>query len=167
MGEDIARTIRTGDFNGDGLVDLFISKNGHDDDMSDRDVIVYAQSTWEFSVAETELSESLASRKAFDAIVMDIDQRGEQDIYVANDRGYEFGGNLLWLNNNGDFSASEQCACDPVQDAMGVDIAYYNHDGILDIVTSDVHQTYLFDGSGNGEFVNMTQALGANLMEDY
>ena len=52
----------------------------------------------------------------------------------------------------------------PTQDAMGVDIADYNHDGLLDIVTSDVHQTYLFEGMDDGGFVNMTQARGANVM---
>ena len=79
---------------------------------------------------------------------MDIDQKGKPDIYVANDRGYEFGGNVLWTNGDDGWSLAEDCGCAPVQDAMGVDIADYNHDGFLDIVTSDVQRTFLFEGLG-------------------
>ena len=166
VGEDVIRTIRGGDFNGDGYVDLFLSKNGFREEQSDRDVIAYGRSTWEFEVEEESLEEEYAARKAFDAIVMDIDQKGRPDIYVANDRGYEFGGNVLWTSTENDWMLEEDCGCVPTQDAMGVDIADYNHDGFLDIVTSDVQRTYLFEGLGGGEFVDMTQVRGANLMEE-
>ena len=167
VGFEEVRSLRIGDFNRDGRSDLLITRNGFREDSNDRDIIAYGGSNWDFTVDEEALERHQASRKAFDAMVIDIDQDGWQDIYVANDRGYEFGGNVAWFNEGGSFQASPDCGCNPVQDAMGVDIADYNHDGILDIVTSDVHRTHLYEGIGNGEFVDMTQVRGANGMDEW
>ena len=167
VGFEEVRSLRIGDVNRDGRSDLLITRNGFREDSNDRDILAYGGSGWDFSVDEEALEQQHAARKAFDAMVVDIDQDGWQDLYVANDRGYEFGGNVAWFNENGSFQASQDCGCMPVQDAMGVDIADYNHDGILDIVTSDVHRTHLYEGLGNGDFVDMTQVRGANGMDDW
>ena len=165
FGDDRLQMIRGGHLNNDEYLDLLLSKNSHRQEQSDRDVIAYGTSTWDFALDEDALPDVYASRKAFDAIIMDIDQQGKGNIYTANDRGYEFGGNIFWQKEGDTWSVAADCGCMPTQDAMGVDIADYNHDGFLDIVTSDVDRTHLFEGLGDGIFVDMTQVRGANLME--
>ena len=167
VGEENIRSLRIGDINRDGFHDLLIAKIGYREESSNRDVLAYGKAGWSFVLDENTLEEEYASRKAFDSMVVDINQDGWQDLYVANDRGYEFGGNVAWFNNESSFSVSEDCGCMPIQDAMGVDIADYNHDGIMDIVTSDVHRTHLLEGLGDGNFVDMTQVREANGMEDW
>ena len=167
LGKDYARTIRAGDFNFDGLVDLFITKNGYFPEHSDRDVIAYRRGTWDFSIDEDALDLQKASRKAFDAIVLDINQDNRVDAYVANDRGNEFGGNAAWFSSSEGMVEDSACDCEPVQSSMGVDASDYNHDGFVDIITSDIQHIHLLEGQGDGSFVDMTEARGANNMEDW
>ena len=86
---------------------------------------------------------------------------------MANDRGYEFGKNVLWLQTEQGFEVADECYCDPIQSSMGMDIYDYNHDGFLDIITGDVERNYLFEGMGDGNFIDTTMSTGANPMEDF
>ena len=106
VGFEEVRSLRIGDFNRDGRSDLLITRSGFREDSNDRDILAYGGEDWTFSVDENALDQQQASRKAFDAMVIDIDQDGWQDIYVANDRGYEFGGNVAWFNQGSYFSGS-------------------------------------------------------------
>ena len=76
--ESRVRIMRGGDFNGDGLYDIFISQKSEDWEMLDRDVIAYANDNGLFPLPTPILDPDLAFRKGFDAFVVDIDQQGDR-----------------------------------------------------------------------------------------
>lgn len=70
--------------------------------------------------------------------IADMNKDGWKDIYVTNDF---FGSDLLYMNNgNGTFTdKAGTCLKHTSQNAMGIDIADINNDGLHDIITVDMN----------------------------
>jgi len=162
FGVDQIHSFRVGDLNGDGLEDIYASVLAERNDQSDQNVILWAHE--DFKVDQS-LQMDHASRKTFDSALADFDLNGTLDIIDANDRGAEYGGNVLWWNNNGSFTPDHACHCLPIQDAMGVDVADVNRDGWLDIITGDVNHNHLLINDNGSSFSDVSQAWGVDQLE--
>jgi hypothetical protein len=160
--------LRAADFNNDNHTDLLLLRNSVDGIISNQDVIALWVEDWSYEINTELLDPLLANRKSFDASTLDINMDGWTDIYIGNDRGGQHGGNVLWWNRQGSFEAAdESCGCTPTQESMGIDIADFNHDGLYDILSSDTHKTYLFMGIASEEFVDVSAAMHANVMDSF
>ena len=95
--------------------------------------------------------------------VIDYDQDGFMDVYVANDHQL----NYLWHNNAGKgftdmgtpsgtaFSHSGESTV-----SMSVDFADYNGDGLLDLFISDDRYCSLYENMGKGAFNDQSYPVG-------
>ncbi len=92
------------------------------------------------------------SRWSYAAAFADIDEDGDQDLYVAND----FGENGLYLNEGGRFraAAGERGVVDP-GNGMGVAFGDYDNDGDLDL-----HVTNMSSTAGNRILSRLSGDLG-------
>ena len=99
------------------------------------------------------------------ALVVDLDDDGRPDVYVANDTG----GNFLYLNRgDGRFDEVGQASSVAVDEtgqdrgSMGVDAADYDGSGRCSIfVTNFIKEThFLFRNLGQGNFQNVSQNTG-------
>jgi len=97
--------------------------------------------------------------------VGDFNLDGWPDVFVANDRGYEYGGDQLLWNRNSQLELDSNCNCYPTQSAMGADIGDINNDALLDIVIGDVQRNHVLQNMGSEEFVDVTTLLNANQMQ--
>jgi len=101
--------------------------------------------------------------------VADINRDGWKDIYVANDF---YGSDLLYINNkNGGFSEkAREYLKHTSQNAMGVDIADMNNDGLVDIFTVDMNPEDNYrkkkNLGGNNYFIYQRQ-MSENIMLQY
>lgn len=156
--------ILTADFNQDGWIDLYLASLQKEHFHSDRNMIAWGKSSWEFDLDTEALTPGVSSRKTFDAIAADFNKDGFVDVFDANDKGNEFGGDVFWWNRDGTLEWDQSC-CFPTQAAMGVHAADYNKDGWLDLVTSDSETTFLLEFSPPEDFIDVSLATNANLME--
>ncbi|MBI4462167.1 MAG: VCBS repeat-containing protein [Acidobacteria bacterium] len=109
-------------------------------------------------------------RWSYAAAFADVNQDGQQDLYVAND----FGENALFINKGDHFSdqAQERGVLDPGY-GMGVSFGDYNNDGQLDLHVTNMSSTAgnrilsrLFPAAGPKENVLVKLAAGNNLYEN-
>ena len=164
LGPDQIHNIRIADLDGDDLPDIYLAILGESENQTDRNRILFSSENYEVS---DYLDEAFNSRKTFDSVIADFNNDGWFDVMDANDRGGEFGGNVLWVNDQGNFEAEDSCNCLPRQDSMGIDVADINRDGWFDVVSGDAKQTYLLINDGTGGFIDVSQAWGAAQMDDY
>jgi hypothetical protein len=83
----------------------------------------------------------------------DLDLDGDQDLYVANDKGTTspFTNRLYRNNGDGTFLEDVGCRADVRADAMGTAFGDLTHDGVPEIYVSNVH---------SGNFLLHSQDLG-------
>ena len=156
-----------GDFDGNQHLDLFGVLSG-DTDKHMRDVLFWDVDAGNFAYKTDALPSESASRKGFDGIAFDWDADGDDDVYVVNDMGSDFGGNVLW-RNDGDrvfTDVSAECDCGIVMDGMGVSTGDYNGDGVVDLYLTATLKNVLLQGQSDGSFVDVTAATGANMLTD-
>ncbi|MGC6507530.1 MAG: FG-GAP repeat domain-containing protein [Myxococcota bacterium] len=162
-----ARNLRLGHFNADSHLDAVILRSGQSD-FDAQDFIAWGEGNGQFTFDYSVLGSVHTQGKAFDGAVYDFDGNGWDDIMVVNDMGSLYGGNVLWWNDSGAFdAASEESGVRIVQSAMGLDVADFNGDGLLDMVSSDATKTILLQGMGDGAWADVTQSLNANLMAGF
>lgn len=104
-----------------------------------------------------------SSSFTFDAVMTDVDNDGDMDIYEANDF---FETNKLWINNGaGNFSLKNSGAGISIL-GMGIAVGDYNRDGLLDLYSSSISAAQgttvpdvnvLLQNTGAGNFSNVTQ----------
>lgn len=105
-----------------------------------------------------------AGRRGFDGVRLPpTDILPQERLYVANDMGSQFGGNVLWESQNGSISdQSSSCSCGIEQSFMAVNTADLNEDGIFDILLSGTGANFLLSGQSDGSFIDVTAATGFN-----
>jgi hypothetical protein len=107
--------------------------------------------------------------KALGIAIGDFDNDGHPDIFVANDSMVEF---LFHNKGDGTFEEGGLQAGTAVDSegrtfaGMGMDVADYNNDGLLDLIIDDLaNQKYaLYQNAGDGTFTYATYATGVGRM---
>ena len=155
------------DLNSDGHIDIFALMTSNEPEVPLDDMLFWGLGEEGFEW-DQELSTDSLARKAFDGLLFDWDRDGDRDIYVVNDMGSEYGGNVLW-RNDGDrvlTDVSAECDCGLEIDGMGVSPGDYNGDGEVDLYLTATLKNVLLQGQSDGSFVDVTAVTGANMLTD-
>ena len=181
------------DINGDGFQDIYVASynrygivmpNSWDQATNGTPNLLFLnQGNGTFREVATEWGAN-DTRWSYAAAFADIDDDGDQDLYVSND----FGENGLYLNDGGSFreAAMERGVLDP-GNGMGVAFGDYDNDGDLDLHVTNMSSTAgnrilsrmypnadpeelvlkklaagnsLFSNDGSGHFENITRDVG-------
>jgi len=151
-----------GDINQDGHIDLYGVSSGRDELSPDNraDFLLLGQGDGMFAPHESLGPPELSGRLGFDGLLFDWQGDGDLDAYVVNDKGSEFGGNVLWANDSGTLRHEDSaCFCDITHDGMGVDVGDFDHNGIADLLLVGATKIDLLAGQADHSFVNVTSTL--------
>lgn len=141
-----------GDFNNDGLIDVYITVN--DFDELKHNLLYKNLGDGDFELVNA--SPSIDGGTAFGSAWLDIDNDGYLDLTVSNNGSSQERLNYLYLNN-GDETFTDQTGDDvtttPLRD-FSTTISDYNNDGYSDIFTpsystTKVHGLYKNNGGSN------------------
>lgn len=148
------------DFNGDGWLDLYLAA-GHPNDAAGRMDRVLWGSAEGWTVEDAELLDPARPGEAFDSVVLDMDQDGYPDLYVANDRGPQRGGNRLYRGGPDGLSLVTDCgSCGLAHSPMGAAAGDLNGDGWVDLLLASTAQNEVLFGGPDGRFVQAPASLG-------
>ena len=146
-----------GDYNRDGWLDLYVCH-----------YIVFGSQTNDLFLNNadgtfTKVSSSTVANNGptltFDAIFVDYDHDGWQDLYVINDKYTT--PNALYRNLGGTFYSVPAAGADIVLDAMNAGGGDYDDDGDFDFyVTNSPQGNQLLQNDGNGNFSDVAGATG-------
>jgi len=164
------RELSPGDIDGDGIVDIYAVANNGSEHPEDRaDYLLRGLGGGEFALDEAAVPVDLGGRRGFDALWFDWDGDLDADLYVANDDGGDYGGNVLLANTGGGFAdATGDCLCGLVHLGMGADVGDFNRDGLADLYVTAVSHNVLLQGFADGTFADVAYPLGADpLTESY
>lgn len=159
-----AEELTPADLDGDGHVDLFATATGPSKETADKwDFVYRGDGTGDFTAVTDAVEEAAGSRAAFDAVILDADLDTVPDVYVVNDKGPEFGPNVLWMNQGGTLvDGSADCHCDLTHSGMGGDVADVNGDGRPDLYVTAAGSNSLLESLADGTFVDVAEAVGAD-----
>ena len=161
-----------GDFDRDGDLDLYVVNwyFGLDPDSElVRDGLYRNQGDGTFTDVSGLLDETTLRRPGFAAGFADLDNDGDQDLYVVNDK---YKGNVLWRNDGAGCGgwcftdvSLETGAHRPVE-GMGLAISDYDRDGDLDLYFSSSNEMVLLQNQaaqGGLAFLDVSEAAGVSL----
>ncbi len=150
------------DIDGDGDTDFFALRT----EMERPDFVLWGEGDGWFTADPAAIPAELPNGMGFDATWFDWDRDGDVDLYIVNDKGPEFGGNVLLENVDGALiDASDRCACDLSISGMGVDAADYNRDGLADLFITVSGGTALLTGGEDGVFTDTTVVSGLDQLD--
>ena len=144
------RSVQFVDYDNDGFLDIYVHnfntqnvlyKNNHDNTFSD----------------VTMESGAVDLGPAMGTIFFDVDQDGDQDLFVLND-----GTTNAFFINNGDGTfedVSEASGLDTYCSCMGLDFGDMDHDGDYDIYITNYGVNFLFENNGDGTFTDRGEDL--------
>ncbi len=139
-----------GDIDGDGDLDLFVARLADLDSCDDpctplpincarmEQSLLYVNQGGIFS--EESASRGLVEREpSLVSLFFDFDRDGDVDLYVGNDKGYEYPDRLYINDGSGHFvdRGAELGLDAPGSDTMGVDVGDLNLTGHTDLITTD------------------------------
>lgn len=172
-----SQAVAWGDINADGWLDLYVGyypltdpPNPPDPEADcPFDCLFLNDGDGTFTSISNLLDEDELAKTAFAANFTDIDNDGDLDLYVVNDR---FDGNTLWRNDGpgcGGWcltNVAEATGADVPVEGMGIAVGDTDADGDLDLYfssTPEQGQIYLenqLSDSGTLQFINATEASG-------
>jgi hypothetical protein len=152
------------DIDRDGDVDLYALTHGSGEGADMHDIILWNENGT-FTADETVVHQGDGGGQGFDAGWFDYDGDGDQDIYVCNDFGADFGENILFENDNGALTRAD-CDCNVAHFCMGVDYADFNKDGLVDMFLTDASKHKLLQSLGDNTFVDAAPATGSDLIDN-
>ena len=168
------------DYDNDGFLDLYVGNyltfdpeykyyyapDGFPKPMTynaEADVLYYNNGNGIFTNVSEEMGIIDLDGRAMGVGVIDYDDDGFTDIYVANDHTL----NYLWHNdggrkftNKGIMSGTAFSQAGEATVSMSVDFADYNGDGLIDIFLSDDTYCSLYENMGNGIFSDQSYPAG-------
>ena len=154
-----------GDYNNDGLLDVFLSSWDNDASSTDANKLFKNNGDGTFTDVSAIAGIDNDSHLSFCSAFFDYDNDGWQDIYIANDRPYNK--NIMFHNNgDGTFTdTSVSTGADVELDAMSTTICDANNDGFLDIYITNTNDGNAFlQNNGDGTFTDIALTNGT-LME--
>lgn len=154
-----------GDFNEDGLPDIFITPCHHSD--LSRSVKHLLRNNGDETFTNVNVSaginDSLAS---WGVIWLDYNNDGHQDVYIANITAASRPAfNRLYRNNGDqtftDMTVAAGVAGDAAEDSYGVAAADFDNDGRVDIYVANLNFPHrLYHNNGNGTFTDIASSAG-------
>jgi len=116
---------------------------------------------WDYVVDGAELDQELASQNAFDALVFDHDQDGDEDVYVVNDNPFD-GRNVMWHQQDGVLVPTDYA---PIRMAgMGGDVGDLNGDGLPDLYLTAAARNILLLQNPDHTFIDVTFGWNAGVL---
>jgi hypothetical protein len=166
----VVKELSAGDLDGDGAVDLYAVVNTGQPDAEDEsraDFLLHGDGAGGFTVDEGAVPLALSGRSGFDATWLDWQQDGDLDVYVVQDMGNLYGGNVLHVNDGGVLSdGSEACDCGVTVSGMGLDVGDVNGDGLPDLYVAATGGNVLLESQPDGSLVDTTAARGAAVLDE-
>ncbi|NNL33692.1 MAG: T9SS type A sorting domain-containing protein [Flavobacteriaceae bacterium] len=149
-----------GDYNNDGFLDVYIS-NRDEVGFSTPNYLYRNNGDHTFTDVSTTVGLNTDAHSSFCSAFFDMDNDGDQDLFVANDRNIY--PNFLYKNNGDgtftDISASSGAGI--YMDAMSATIGDYNHDGWMDIYITNTFEGNIFlRNNGNETFQDVATSTG-------
>ena len=155
-----------GDFDRDGLLDLFVSNYGYSVDVPQGNELYRNLGNGEFEDVTMELGMGGANLQCFQATWMDADRDGWLDLHVVRDRLIY--PNLFYHNKaaeTGDATFVEEAALrglDEGLNCMSSSPHDYDRDGDLDVyISGGLEGNALLENTGDGYYTNVTSELVA------
>ncbi len=157
-------TCATGDFNGDGYIDIFVGKS---DNSNQRHYVYFNDGSGTFTSGNAQQLPTGANRgRATDCAVGDVDRDGDLDIVLSRNNGQD----NFFFKNNGNTGVYTNWAAYAITgdsyDSRGITLADVDRDGDLDAIVANFDENvrlYLFDSS-TGLFATTGSDLsGGNL----
>ena len=141
------------DFDGDGWIDLAVANRTGTLYNNSRNRLFRNNGNGTFTDVAQQLGVDNGGWPAFMVSWCDLDLDGDQDLYVANDKGTTspFTNRLFRNNGDGTFLEDIGCRADVRADAMGTAFGDLTHDGVPEIYVSNVH---------SGNFLLYSQDIG-------
>ena len=167
-----SRSPSLADLNGDGWLDIFMARG-----LGDVDVLevlsdplpgtpssLYLGSDDGFRDASDQLPPEIHDAYTYHAGLLDLEEDGDLDLYLANDFGpYVVPNQMLINDGSAQFSLAEDCDCELAMYGMGVAVGDGNGDGRADLYLSDIGGPDYLVNTGESNFVDATVASGAAL----
>lgn len=155
-----------GDYNHDGCLDLYVTKNYSFFNYMDT---LYTSQLYKnncdgtFTEVTEEAGVQLIPRTELQPVWVDVNNDGWEDLFIAVDR-LPFENELFINNTDGTFTrVTETSGVDLYLDAMGASVADYNQDGYLDIYVGNNPLNpgnAFYENNGDGTFTNIAPAMG-------
>ncbi len=176
---DFGRAITSawGDFDQDGLLDVYLAKHLECADTdTHQDRLFHNEGGGVFTEVTSYLCEGAATCPevnglGFTAAWVDIDNDGDSDLYLVNDNiESAYQPNRLWRNdgpeaggNGWDFvEVSAAYGADASLNGMGLAVGDYNNDGFLDFAFSNSIPARLLENNGGVGFTDVSIASGVD-----
>lgn len=160
----LLRELAPSDVDQDGKTDLFALvgiKSRTPDDLADTLARGLGDDRWQVDTAA--VPKTGIGGAGFDAQWFDADADGDDDLYVVNDMGPTFGGDVFFENVEGSLTVNHGAL--PVHSGMGIDVGDVDGDGLLDAYLTATDDNRLLRGVGDGTFIDVTAATGADTVE--
>ena len=159
-----------GDYNHDGYLDVFVTKNYSFFDEIDLDFtsILYKNNgDGTFTDVTEEAGLLMVPRPALQPCFVDLNNDGWEDLFIAVDR-LPYPNELFINNQDGTFTrATQGSGVDNFLDAMSAAIGDYNQDGYLDVYVSNnpiLPGNTLYRNNGDETFTNVAPDFGMQVM---
>ena len=142
-----------GDYDNDGLVDLYITAHVDCNGLNANDHLFHNNGNDTFTDVSYLLGGAgnpALSRRGLVTVFFDYNNDGRVDLYVGNDRGETYGGNVLWRNDGPDgiggwtfTDVSSATGAGKAISDMGIAIGDFNRDGIFELFLTNVGSNLL------------------------
>ncbi len=151
-----------GDFNNDGLIDLYVPNTGHQEENK----MFFQDSNNIFNNVSAMSGTGDSLKYTFQGVLIDYNHDGWVDLYLAND---VYDGNTLF-RNNGDSTftdVSVETGAYQELDAMGLAIGDFDNDLDLDIHITDKIDSKLLELTASGTFNEVGSQRGVDFANGF